>query len=65
MSAQKRPDTADYTAQRPMDVLPISVGFAVEYLDGVMHYEQAEIQGKWRTVRDHLMQAAIARSNSQ
>jgi hypothetical protein len=37
-----------------MEVLPLSVGFAVNYLDGVMTVEQAEIQRMWKIVREHL-----------
>lgn len=40
---------------KPMEALPLSVGFAVEYLDGVMEAELAEIGEQWRRVREHVM----------
>lgn len=39
----------------PFEGVPLSVGFAIRYLDGVMEHEHQEIQQMWRIVRDHLL----------
>lgn len=43
---------------KPMEVLPLSIGFAVEYLDGVMEAEHKEIAAQWAKVRKHVMDSA-------
>lgn len=48
----------------PMDILPISVGFAVSYLDGALAGEHPEVKRMWQTVREHLMPNADAVSSS-
>lgn len=40
---------------KPMEVLPLSIGFAVEYLDGVMEAEHQEIAAQWAKVRKYVM----------
>lgn len=52
---QKRGDWADAD---PMDVLPMSVGFAVSYLDGALASEHPEIKRMWQTVREHMLSTA-------
>jgi hypothetical protein len=37
------------------DKLPLTVGFAVHYLDGVMQQEHPEICQQWKTVRSYLL----------
>lgn len=49
---QPRGDMAD---PHPCDVLPMSVGFAVSYLDGALTDEHPEVKRMWQTVRDHLL----------
>ncbi len=42
-----------------MDALPLSIGFAVSYLDGIMTIEQREIQQMWAIVRKHMMESEL------
>lgn len=43
----------------PCDVLPVSVGFAVSYLDGALAGEHPEIKRMWQAVREHMLRDAV------
>lgn len=51
----KTPPTGSWADSHPCDVLPMSVGFAVSYLDGALAGEHPEIKRMWQTVREHLL----------
>ena len=54
----------DFADPSPLDILPLSVGFAVVYLDGALVDEHSEVKRMGQTVREHLLSEATGQSDA-